>query len=98
MLNCGIDQDLPPHPRVTPEVTSSLVELRIDGLPDLDHFSPAFSSLKKLTFMTRTVKEKPILALMGMFMDAVGQLEEFTFVGDVSMEMEKNNLAAHESS
>ena len=97
MLNCRIDQDLPPHPRVTPEVSWSLVELRIDGLPDLDHFSPNFSSLKKLTFMTETVKEQHIQALIHMFMDAVGQLEEFTFVGDVSAKVEREiyNLAAH---
>ena len=97
MLNCRIDGDLPPHPHVTPEVSSSLIELQIDGLPDLDNFSPDFSSLKRLTFMTETVKEKPILALIHMFMDAVGQLEEFTFVGDVSAKVERSiyNLAAH---
>ena len=97
MLNYSIHRDFPPHPRVTPEVSSSLVELQIDGLPDLDNFSPDFSSLKRLTFMTETVEEKPIRALIHMFAGAIGQLEEFTFVGDVSARAEREiyTLAAH---
>ena len=94
MLNCATYGH---HPRVTPEVSWSLVELLIDGLPNLNNFSPAFSSLKRLTFRTETVKEGPILALLNLFMYAIGQLEEFTFVGDVSAKVEKKiyNLAAH---
>ena len=97
MLNCNLHPDLSPHPPVTPEVSWSLVELRISGLPNLNNFSPAFSSLKKLTFMTETVKEKPIRALIHMFAGAIGQLEEFTFVGDVSARAEREiyTLAAH---
>ena len=47
--------------------------------------------------MTNTVKEKPIQALIHMFAGAIGQLEEFTFVGDVSAKAEREiyTLAAH---
>ena len=97
MLNCNLDPDFSPHPPVTPEVSWSLVELRIDGLPNMDKFSPNFFSLKRLTFMTETVEEKPIRALIHMFAGAIGQLEEFTFVGDVSARAEREiyTLAAH---
>ena len=83
-----------PHPPIKEEVASSLVELRIDGLPELSKFqSKNFSSLKKLILnMKHMFDPKVVPGLLEMFRDVMKQLTSFTFVGSVTAKVEQQMI------